>query len=79
LVVPGDEVGLCHVYNRRVRGGFLLAAEAASRQSDPRKDWIQSHIQYLCQGFAVEVCDFCLTDNHFHLILRNRPELLSTT
>jgi hypothetical protein len=31
-----------------VRGGFLLAASAASGQSDPRRDRIQSHIQYLC-------------------------------
>ena len=76
LVMPSDEVGYYHVYNRCVRGGFLLAASAASGQSDPRKDWIQSHIQYLCQGFAVEVCDFCLMDNHFHLILRNRPDLV---
>jgi hypothetical protein len=64
LVMPSDEVGYYHVYNRCVRGGFLLAAPAASGQSDPRKDWIQSHIQYLCQGFAVEVCDFCLMDSH---------------
>ena len=78
-MVPSDEVGFCHVYNRRVHGGFLLTASATSRQSDRRKDWIQSRIQYLCQGFAVEVCDFCLTDNHFHLILRNRPDLLSPT
>ena len=24
----------------------------------------------------MEVCDFCLMDNHFHLILRNRPDLV---
>jgi len=76
LVMPSDEVGYYHVYNRCVRGGFLLAALTANGQSDPRKDWIQTHIKYLCQGFAVEVCDFCLMDSHFHLILRNRPDLV---
>jgi hypothetical protein len=73
LVVPSDEVGCYRVYNRCVRGGFLLAASADSGQRDPRKDWIQSHLQCLCQGFAVEVCDSCRMDNHFHLL----PALLA--
>ncbi len=76
-LIPSDEVGYYHVFNRCVRGAYLSAPDAnPTILFDRRKRWIQARIGYLCQALAVEVCDFSLMDNHFHLILRNRPDLV---
>ncbi len=75
MVILNDEIGYYHVHNRCVRGAFLIGNRRDGAAScDPRKDWIQAYLRDLYRGFAVEVCDFSIMDNHIHLILRNRPD-----
>src|SRR4030095_484180 len=39
-------------------------------------EWIQLRLELLAVSFAIEVCDFALLDNHIHLILRTRPDIV---
>ena len=43
-----------------------------------RRDRMESLMEYLVSVFAVEVGGYHLLDNHFHNILRNRPDIAGT-
>jgi REP element-mobilizing transposase RayT len=53
------------------------------RDPQTRKDWshrkelIRLRIEVLASVFAIDVCDHTVLDNHLHLILRNRPDIVT--
>jgi REP element-mobilizing transposase RayT len=76
-IIPANEVGIFHCYNRCVRRAFLCGFDPETGQSfEHRKEWIQLRLELLAVSFAIEVCDFALLDNHIHLILRTRPDIV---
>jgi len=71
------ESGIYHCYNRCVRRASLCGVDHLTGKSySHRKDWIADRLAYLARGFAIDVLDFCAMDNHLHLLLRNRPDLV---
>lgn len=77
-VIAANEVGIYHCYNRCVRRAFLCGFDPVTGQSyEHRKEWIQLRLELLAVSFGIEICDFALLDNHIHLILRTRPELVA--
>mgnify|MGYP003337219199 CR=1 FL=1 len=71
------ESGIYHCYNRCVRRASLCGEDHLTGKSySHRKDWIADRLAYLARGFAIDVLDFCAMDNHLHLLLRNRPDLV---
>jgi REP element-mobilizing transposase RayT len=40
-----------------------------------RRQWIQDLMEWLASGFQIDILGFGLMGNHFHCILRNRPDL----
>ena len=65
-----------HLWSRCVRGNFLMGVDARTgRDLSHRRGEMESLMEYLTSVFAVEVGGYHLLDNHFHNILRNRPDV----
>lgn len=70
-------VGVYHAYNRCVRRAFLMGYDEYLELSfDHRKDWGRDRLRELAAGFAIDILDYAIMDNHFHLMLRNRPDIV---
>jgi hypothetical protein len=42
-----------------------------------RKAWLVDRLRYLATIFAIEVCAYAILENHYHTILRTRPDIVS--
>jgi hypothetical protein len=70
-----DEVAIVHVMNRVVRRCFLLGDDPLTGKNyDHRKVWIEDQLRLLAAHFGIDVLGFAILSNHFHLILRSRPD-----
>jgi len=47
------------------------------RDYSHRKVWLHGRLQELAQIFAVDACVWAILSNHYHLIVRNRPDLVA--
>lgn len=73
------EVSVFHCMNRCVRHGYLLGKDADSgRNYGHRKQWLEKEIAFLAGCFAIDVLSHAILSNHFHIILRNRPDVVAT-
>ena len=43
-----------------------------------RKDWVRDRFKDLARAMAVDVLDYAILDNHLHVVLRNRPDIVNT-
>ena len=72
-----DEVAVVHVMNRVVRRCFLLGDDPLTRKSyDHRKTWIEDQLRLLASHFGIDLLGFAIPSNHFHLMLRSRPDCI---
>lgn len=77
-VIDESEVGAYHVYSRTVRRSFLLGKDPRTGQDyRHRKDLLLKRLALLLEVFAIDCLDSAVLDTHFHLILRNRPDLVA--
>ncbi len=77
--IDENVVGVYHCINRCVRRAFLCGVDSISGNNyDHRKTWIQQRLEFLAGVFAIDVIGFSVMSNHFHLILRNRPDVAAT-
>jgi hypothetical protein len=78
-VVDPQVVGVYHCYNRCVRQCFLLGDNAITGHNfDHRKQWFVDRFELLAGCFAIDLLTYAVMDNHFHVVLRNRPDVLET-
>ena len=68
LTVDSAVGGLYHCHSRCVRRLDLVAQE-------DRRTILIARLEHLAAIFAIDVVEFAVLDNHFHLILRTHPEL----
>jgi REP element-mobilizing transposase RayT len=74
-----DEQAIVHVMNRTVRRCYLMGQdELTGRNYDYRKDWIEQRIEHLAQFFGIDVLCYSIMSNHFHLVLRQRPDIVQS-
>ncbi len=72
-----DEIAIVHAMNRTVRRCPLLGLDPTSgRNYDYRKRWIESELQRLAQNFGIDLLCYSVLSNHFHLVLRSRPDVV---
>ena len=73
------EVSAFHCINRCVRRSFLCGQDPFSGQNfDHRKAWLEARLKFLAGQFGIDVLGFAILSSHFHLILRNRPDIVAT-
>ena len=78
-VIDPSEVNVVHVYNRTVRRCFLMGDDPISgRNFDHRKVWIEDSLKHFATHFGIDLLGFAILSNHFHLILRTRPDVVET-
>ncbi len=71
------EVSVVHCTNRCVRQAFLCGYDRATgRDYGHRKIWMEDRLEFLARWFAIDVLGYAILDNHFHVILRNRPDVV---
>ena len=74
---PEDETNVVHCINRCVRRGFLCGEDSLTGTSyEHRREWIRQRFEFLAEHMGVEVLGFAILSNHFHIVLRNRPDVV---
>lgn len=75
-IMDFSSVGAYHCYSRCVRRAFLCGRDDYSGNNyDHRKDWLETRLEFLASCMAIDLLAVAILDNHFHVIVRNRPEL----
>jgi REP element-mobilizing transposase RayT len=70
-------IQIVHVTSRCVRRAFLCGCDPYSGTNyEHRRQWIRERLEFLASIFAVDCLTFAVMSNHFHLILRSRPEVV---
>ena len=73
------EIAIVHVMNRVVRHCVLVGdAPVSGKNYDHRKVWIEDDLRRLAAQFGIDLLGFSILSNHFHLILRSRPDVVAT-
>jgi REP element-mobilizing transposase RayT len=76
-VQEGQE-GVFHCFSRCVRRAFLCGFDPLTRHDfSHRKAWLLERMRFLASVFAVEVCAYAILANHYHLVVRIRPDLVA--
>ncbi|MEQ9411146.1 MAG: hypothetical protein RIK87_25765, partial [Fuerstiella sp.] len=74
---PDDEINVVHCINRCVRRGFLCGTDPFTGQNyEHRREWIRHRFEFLAGVMGIEVLGFAILHNHFHVVLRNRPDVV---
>ena len=74
IVVDG-QVGIYHCMSRCVRQAFLCGFDPVSQRSyEHRREWIRERLKNLSGLFGVDVMAYAVMHNHWHGVVRTRPD-----
>jgi REP element-mobilizing transposase RayT len=77
-VLSDGEIQVVHCINRCVRRGFLCGVdELTGKNYEHRRQWMRNRLEFLAGIFAVDIIGFSVMSNHLHVILRNRPDVVT--
>jgi len=72
-----DEIAVVHAINRVNRQSYLMGKDPVTGKSyEHRKVWIEELIRRFAAQFAIDLLQFAILSNHFHFILRSRPDIV---
>ena len=74
-VFDPHEMGVYHAFNRTCRRSYLHGVDPLTGvDHSHRRQWFLDRMRFLAGGFAIDVLGFAIMSNHWHCVLRNRPE-----
>jgi REP element-mobilizing transposase RayT len=74
-----DEIACVHVMNRAVRRCFLLGEDPVTGKNfDHRKLRLEKKLERHAVCFGIDLLGYAILSNHFHLVLRLRPDWVKT-
>jgi len=77
--VKDGQEGVFHCFCRCVRRAFLCGFDPVTqRDYSHRKTLLIDRLRHLAAIFAIEVCAYAIMENHYHTILRIRPDIVAT-
>jgi hypothetical protein len=77
--VKEDQEGIFHCFTRCVRRAFLYGYDVLThRDFSHRKAWTVDRMKFLAGIFAIDVCAYAVLANHYHNILRTRPDIAAS-
>ncbi len=77
-VFAPDEIAIVHVLNRTVRRCFLLGNDPITGKNfDHRKLWMEDELAHLAKNLGIDLLCYAILSNHFHLVLRSRPDVVA--
>lgn len=77
-VFSADEVAIIHVMNRTVRRCYLMGNDSLTGKNfDHRKTWLEIELKRLAALFGIDLLCHAILSNHFHLVLRSRPDVVA--
>ena len=77
-VLADGEVQVVHCINRCVRRAFLCGTDPVTGTDyDHRRELIRKRLEFLASVMGVEVLGYAVMSNHFHCILRSRPDVVA--
>jgi hypothetical protein len=78
-VFSPNEVAVLHVMARVCRRCFLFGVDPVTGKNfDHRKLWIEHQIKVQAAQFGIDILAYSLMENHFHQVLRSRPDIVQT-
>ncbi|MEO1526816.1 MAG: transposase [Planctomycetota bacterium] len=78
-VIDPNEVTVVHVINRTVRRCFLFGDDPVSGKNfDHRKIWVEELLEHFAAHFGIDLLCYAILSNHYHLILRSRPDVVES-
>ena len=73
------EIAAVHLIGKTVRSCFLMGVdERSGKNFDHRKRWLEEKLKHLAANFGIDLLAFSCMSNHFHLLLRSRPDVVAT-
>lgn len=76
-VFSPDEIAIVHVTSRVVRRCFLLGTDDyTGKNYDHRRDWVEGLLDKFAAQFGMDLLTFGIMQNHLHLVLRSRPDIV---
>lgn len=77
LSIDPSEIQIVHTWNRCVRRAFLCGYDSiTNRDLEHRRQWIRERIEFLASIFGIDIVTFAILSNHFHQVLRSRPDIV---
>lgn len=77
-VFSSDEIAIVHVMNRTVRRCLLMGNDPLTGKNyDHRKLWVEIELKRLAAQFGIDLLCQAILSNHFHLVLRSRPDVVA--
>lgn len=72
------EVSVFHCMNRCVRHSQLCGKDDHTGTNyQHRRGWIEKRLAFLARYFGIDVLSYAVLPNHFHLVVRNRPDIVA--
>ncbi len=78
-VVDPSIIQVFHILNRTVRRCWLFGEDPLTRKNyNHRKMWIEELLRHFAGLFGIDLLSFAILSNHYHLMLRSRPDVVET-
>ena len=78
-VIDPLQVQVVHCIQRCVRGAFLCGDDPVTGKSfEHRREWIRDRLEFLASIFGIDCLTYTVMQNHVHLVLRSRPDVVAS-